>query len=605
MCKVATSPLPSWGSPTLSAGKIRNGYVVHGWTKWHITPAVLGVPNAQRGDQNLKWLSGPHVGKEATSPLPYWGSTTLSGGTKTRNGFVAHMWTKWLHHPCRLGGSQCLARDKDKNWLSGPHVDTVATSHLPFWGSPMLSAGTKIRNGSMAHMCAKWLYDPCRLGGHQRSARGRNQQWLCGPHVGKVVISLLLSWGSPTLNTGTKPRNGFVAHMWAKWLHHPCRLGGSQCLARDKDKNWLSGPHVDTVATSHLPFWGSPMLSAGTKIRNGSMAHMCAKWLYDPCHLGGHQRSARGRNQQWLCGPHVGKVAISLLLSWGSPTLNTGTKPRNGFVAHMWAKWLHHPCRLGGSQCLARDKDKNWLSGPHVDTVATSPLPFWGSPMLSAGTKIRNGSMAHMCAKWLYDPCRLGGHQRSARGRNQQWLCGPHVGKVAISLLPLGDPQHSTRGQTQKWLCGPHVGKVATSPLPAWGVPNAQRGDQKIEMAKWPECGQSGYITPAVLGVINAQRGEEIRDGFVAHMWAKWLHHPCRVRGPQHSAQGQELEIAQWPTCGQTGYIPPCYLGGPHAQRQDKNWTWLRGVHVDKVATSHVPSWGFQILSAGTKTRTG
>ena len=82
----------------------------------YITPIVLWVPNAQRGDENLKWLPRPcllmglHVGKVATSPLPSWGSPTLSAGTKIRNGYLAptvlggHMRAKWLLHPCRLGG---------------------------------------------------------------------------------------------------------------------------------------------------------------------------------------------------------------------------------------------------------------------------------------------------------------------------------------------------------------------------------------------------------------------------------------------------------------------------------------------------------------------
>ena len=48
----------------------------------YITPVVLGVPNAQRRDENQKWLSGPHVGKLATSPLPYQGSEMLNAGTK-------------------------------------------------------------------------------------------------------------------------------------------------------------------------------------------------------------------------------------------------------------------------------------------------------------------------------------------------------------------------------------------------------------------------------------------------------------------------------------------------------------------------------------------
>ena len=58
------------------------------------------------------------------------------------------------------------------------------------------------------------------------------------------------------------------------------------------------------------------------------------------------------------------------------------------------------------------------------------------------------------------------------------------------------------------------------------GVPNAQRGgSKKTEIFAWTTCGQSGYITLAVLVVPNTQRGTKIRKGYVAHMWAKWLHH--------------------------------------------------------------------------------
>ena len=46
----------------------------------------------------------------------------------------------------------------------------------------------------------------------------------------------------------------------------------------------------------------------------------------------------------------------------------------------MWAKWLHHPCRLEGLQHSTRGQNQKWpfypslLGGPHVDKVATSPL---------------------------------------------------------------------------------------------------------------------------------------------------------------------------------------------------------------------------------------
>ena len=68
-----------------------------------------------------------------------------------------------------------------------------------------------------------------------------------------------------------------------------------------------------------------------------------------------------------------------------------------------------------------------------------------------------------------------------------------------------------------------------------------------MEMAAWPTCGQSGYITPAVLGVPNAQRGDN------------------------------KTEMATRPTCGQNGYITPVLLGAPNAQRGDEYEKWLPG----------------------------
>ena len=298
------------GSPTLSAGS---------------SPLPSsGAPNAVRGDKFWKWLRGPHVGKVATSPLPSWGCPTPSTGTKIGNGHVAHMWTKWLHHLCCLGGPQRGVWGQKSEIATWPTCGQNGYITAANFGVPIAKRGDK------------------------------NQQCLPGPHVGKVATSPLTSWWSATLSAGTKPRIVYVAQMWAKWPHHA------------------------------LPSWGSPTLSAGTKIRNTYVAHMWAKWLHHPCRLGGPQRPARGqksemarwpnfwrggnitravfgvpnahcgdKNQKWRCGPHAGKVATSPLLSWGSATLSARTKIRNGYVALMWAKWLHIPCYLGGPQrCL-------------------------------------------------------------------------------------------------------------------------------------------------------------------------------------------------------------------------------------------------------------
>ena len=170
---------------------MRNGYLAHMWAKWlhhpcrlggpqrrgqqcstwptcgqsgYITPAVLGVPNAQRGDNNEKRLLGPHVGKVATSPLPYLAPNVERGWANVGKGYIT---------PAVLGVPNAQGGDNNEKWLLGPHVGKGATSTLLSWGSPTLNAGTTMRNGYLAHMWAKWLHHPCRLGGPQRSTRGQ------------------------------------------------------------------------------------------------------------------------------------------------------------------------------------------------------------------------------------------------------------------------------------------------------------------------------------------------------------------------------------------------------------------------------------------------
>ena len=185
MDKVATSALPSWGSPTLSWGPQRLGRGQNLETATWVTcgqsgsiiPTVLGVSNAPREDKNQKWLCCPHVGNVATSPLLSWGSPTLSWG------------------PQRLARGQSL---ETATWV------------------------TCGQNGYIT---------PAVLGVPNAQRGANNQKWLCGPHVGKVAPSPLPSWGSPTLSARPKIRNGYMAHMWAKWLYHPCYRGGPQrCL---------------------------------------------------------------------------------------------------------------------------------------------------------------------------------------------------------------------------------------------------------------------------------------------------------------------------------------------------------------------------------------
>ena len=231
------------------------------------------------------------------------------------------------------------------------------------------------------------------------------------------------------------------------------------------------------------------------------MAQKWAKWLRHPCRLGDpHRFRAGGKIRS---GPQVGKVAMSPLPSRESPPLQSGG---------------------GGIR-----------SGPLVGKVAMSPLPSRGSPPLQSGgqnqkwptygesgyvtpavsgipTASERGAkseVAHLWAKWLRHPCRLGDPHRFRAG-----------GKIRS---------------------GPQVGKVATSPLLSRGAPPLQSGG---ENQKWPTCEQSGYVTPAVSGIPTAsERGAKSE---VAHLWAKWLCHPCCLGEPRcFKAGGGETEMAQ------------------------------------------------------------
>ena len=222
-------------------------------------------------------------------------------------------------------------------------------------------------------------------------------------------------------------------------------------------------------------------------------------------------------------------------------------------------------------------------SGPLVGKMATSPLPSRGSPPLQSGgqnqkwpTCGQNGyvtpavsgiptaaergaksEVAHLWAKWLRHPCRLRDPHRFRAG-----------GKIRS---------------------GPQVGKMATSPLPSRGSPPLQSGGQN---QKWPTSRQNGYVTPAVSGIPNAARRGAKSE--VAHLWAKWLRHPCRLGDPHRfRAEGKIRsgphmgkmatsplpsrgsppllsggQNQKWPTCGQNGYVTPAVSGIPTASER-------------------------------------
>ena len=160
-------------------------------------------------------------------------------------------------------------------------------------------------------------------------------------------------------------------------------------------------------------------------------------------------------------GPQVGKVATSTLPPRGSPPFKSGGAKSE--VAHKWARWLHHPCRLGDPHRLrAGGRNHKWptsgqggyitpaASGiptasergaksevPQVGKVATSPLQPRGSALLKSGGA--KSEVAHKLAMWLHHPCRLGDpHRFKALGQNQKWPTSGQGGYItpAASRIP-------------------------------------------------------------------------------------------------------------------------------------------------------------------------
>ena len=325
------------------------------------------------------------------------------------------------------------------------------------------------------------------------------------------------------------------------------------------------------MATSPVPYRGSPPLQSG------------------------------GQNQKWPTSGQSGYLTPAVS---GIPTASKrGAKSE---VAHKWAKWLPHPCRIGDPRQLrAGGKIR---SGPQVGKMATSPLPYRGSPPVESWgqnqkwpTSGQNGyltpavsaiptaskrgaksEVAHKWAKWLPHPCRIGDPHRFIAGGKIR--SGPQVGKMATSPLPYrGSPPLHSGGQNQKW---PTSGQNGYLTPAVSGIPTASKRGQN---QKWPTSGQNGYLTPAVSGIpAISELGAKSE---VAHKWAEWLPHPCRIGDPHRfKAEGkirsgpQVGKVAtsplpyrgsqplhsggqnqKWPTSGQSGYLTPAVSGIPTA----------------------------------------
>ena len=164
-------------------------------------------------------------------------------------------------------------------------------------------------------------------------------------------------------------------------------------------------------------------------------------------------------------------------------------------------------------------------------------------------------------------------------------------------------------GQNQKW---PTCGQSGYVTPAVSGIPTALVRGGGVQTC--PTKGQSGYVTPAVSGIPTAsERGAKSE---VAQLEAKWLRHPCHLGDPHRLRAGGGNEI--WPISGQSGYVTlaaseipgasergggggsevahkragwlrhPCRLGDPHRFRAGRKIR--RAPQKGKVATSPLPS---------------
>ena len=217
-------------------------------------------------------------------------------------------------------------------------------------------------------------------------------------------------------------------------------------------------------------------------------------------------------------------------------------------MAHLWARWLRNPCRLGDP--LRFRAGGKIRSGPLVGKVATSPLPYRGSPPLQSGGQNQKWPT---CGQGGYvTPAASGIPTASERGAKSEV---GHLWARWLHNLPHGgSPPLQSGGQNQKWATCGQGGYVTPA---ASGIPSAsERGQNQ----KWPTSGQNGYVTPAASGIPSAsERGAKSE---VAHLWARWLRNPCplgdplrfRAGGRIRSGAQKRVELLR----------NSCFLGDPH-----------------------------------------
>ena len=121
------------------------------------------------------------------------------------------------------------------------------------------------------------------------------------------------------------------------------------------------------------------------------------------------------------------------------------------------------------------------------------------------------------------------------------------------------------------------------SALPSEVSPTLRLGTRNLEWLPGPYVGE--WLPCHLGGPQCSARREEVRNGYLTHMSAKWLHHSCRLWCPQRSAWGEEVITGTF--LGGTfsvrtrshKWLPgfsPTVLGIPNAQCKDKGGMFAR-----------------------------
>ena len=233
------------------------------------------------------------------------------------------MWARWLLNPCHLGDP---LRFKAGGRIRGGPLVGVLTIYPRRLGDPLrFRAGGRIRGGPRVGKVATQPLPP--RGSPPLQRRGQNQKW---PTCGQGGYSTLAASGIPS--SSERGVESEVAHLWASWLLNPCRLGDP--LRFRGGGRIRSGPLVGKVATSPLPPRGSSPLQSG--------------W----------------QNQKW---PTCGQGGYLTHTTSGIPSASE--RGAESEVAHVWARWLLNPCHLGDP--LRFKAGGRIRSGPLVGKLAT------------------------------------------------------------------------------------------------------------------------------------------------------------------------------------------------------------------------------------------